>query len=76
MRSAPRVWKAMKFLFNKESIIDESDGKVKYMRYMLNFGAPLDMSSKQSLKDDGEKGQRYRDYTDRNSEQKAYVNEF
>ena len=46
------------------------------MRYMVNFGAPLDMTTKQSLEDETKKGERYRDYTDRNAEQKKYVNEF
>jgi len=41
----------MKFLYNKESLIDDS-GRVNYMRFLISFGAPLDMSSKKDINDE------------------------
>lgn len=51
-------------LFNKESKIDET-GKVNYVRFLISFGAPLDMTSKKSLEDETQPGPRYKDLTDR-----------
>lgn len=50
MRSQDIAWSYLKFLFNKEIDI-ENTGKVNYMRFVMNFGAPLDMSNKKSLND-------------------------
>lgn len=50
-RKSGMYWKATKLLYNKESKIDET-GKVTYARFLISFGAPLDMSSKKSLTDE------------------------
>lgn len=67
LRANKQMWPQLKFLFNKEENIDESDG-VSYMRYFFSFGAPLDMSSNKDLNDQTKDGVRYRDYTDRTDE--------
>lgn len=67
MRSQKNVWSLMKFLFNKEIDI-ENTGNVRYMRFIMNFGAPLDMSTKKSLNNSKQPGPRYRDLMDRNNE--------
>ena len=61
------MWKGLKFLFEKESLIEEN-GNVNYMRFIISFGAPLDMRSKKSLDDDTKPRARYRDLTDRTDE--------
>lgn len=74
-RNSKPLWTSSKFLYNKESMIDES-GNVNYMRFLISFGAPLDMSSKKSLEDETQPGPRYRDLTDRERDQKKYVADF
>lgn len=46
------------------------------MRYFIQFGAPLDMTSQKNLDDDSKKGERYKDITDRQNEQKQYAADF
>ena len=65
----------MKFLYNKEADIEDF-GKIQYMRYIISFGAPLDMTSKPSLDDEAKLGGKYRDLTDRKKEQKQYIDNF
>ena len=57
----------MRFLYNKEASIDKT-GRVNYMRFLISFGAPLDMSSKKDINDETKQGVRYKDLTDRQDE--------
>ena len=46
------MWPMIKFLYSKEELIEDT-GKVSHMRFIINFGAPIDMRSKDSLIEDG-----------------------
>lgn len=46
------------------------------MRLILQFGAPLDMTSKEAIDDEEQKGVRYNDIKDRERDQKVYVANF
>lgn len=50
-RNTKNLWSSTKLLYNKESMIDET-GNVQYVRFLVNFGAPLDMTSKKNIEDD------------------------
>lgn len=69
-----QAWKSLKYLFNKEENIDKTNG-VQYMRMLLSFGAPLDMSGKTSI-DGSIEGSKYKDITDREREQKVFIADF
>ena len=68
-------WNTFKFYYNKEKDIDAT-GEVHYMRSLINFGAPLDMTSKENKNDSSLPGIVYNDITDNEREQKAYMSDF
>jgi len=61
------MWNYFKFLYNKEKDIDET-GKVNYMRILINFGAPLNMTTKENKNDTSLPGIVYNDITDNERE--------
>lgn len=75
LRANKILWNRSKFLYNKETDIEDF-GKVQYMRYIVSFGAPIDVTSKKSLDDPSKPGERYSDLTDRKQEQKLYIDRF
>ena len=75
LRSNKMLWNRLKNLYNKEDDI-ENFGKIQFMRYIIFFGAPIDMTSKKSLVDVNKPGDKYMDLMDRNKEQQAYIDKF
>lgn len=51
LRNNQMMWPMTRFLYSKEQLIEDT-GKVSHMRFLINFGAPIDMRSKKSLDGD------------------------
>lgn len=72
LRKNDFLWSKFQTFFNKEEKIDKT-GEVHFMRLFLQFGAPLNMTSKANVNDTSKPGKRYNDITDNEREQKVYV---